>query len=685
MKYELLKISSNKYFRILFFVLILLNVMLFYTYCTDDSEGYSMKQIQTKYQDLQAVKQQQDKFENIMFQINDDNEQTVEGMLTGDIYSELALNRAVLDRVEQVDSYSEYRDNLVQDSYIKLKLGLLGSEDSFSARSLERGANAYSKLDNVTPKKSFFGGVELLANWHISDIFLICICLIISFVLITYEKNTGHSVLTITTKNGHCKYFIRKFSAGAFVITIAFLILNATNIITTFIFFGIPDFSAPIQSLYGYVGCPMHISVGQFYVELLFFKLLWCVALFAVSMLICSIFSSALFSTMMMLFVASISLIFGNSKFLWLKNISFSELMFIDSFFKGAVYLNFFEIPVSRLPIVILFLLLVIVGSVICGIVSFCKIPVGNKFKLKKLKNCRMLKTLSISKFEFYKAFVMCSGAFILVLFLCVQFFTYQNYKIINTEYEHYYRYYSSIFEGEPNTEKDNFIKNEKKRFEELNNQLLEYAEKKSESDIVVIPTNIQDELKAQEAFETACNQYEQLKKGQSYLYQSGYTKIFGPESRKEIVLNFAKLFSVISLLMCGLFSVEKETGVYILQKTAGKVKTVNRIKFGIIVFYVIASTLIAFLPWYIVVLKGYGGLIFSAQANSIMWLSHLSSIWSVLGVFLAMGLLYLGISSFAAAIVCFVSNKTENTVITLIVSLSILILATCISYVLIS
>lgn len=681
MKYELLKITSNKYFRFLFFILAVLNIMMFYAYCTDDSEGYSMKQVQTKYQNLEAVKEQQENFENIMLQISEDKEQAIDDLLTGDIYSESALNKFVLDRVEQVNSYSEYRERIIKDSHIKLKLGLLGSEDSFSSRSLEKGANAYSKLESVTPKNLFFGGVELLINWHISDIFLICVCLVISFVLITYEKQTGHRVLTIATKNGHYKYFLSKLGAGMLVITVVFFIFNITNAIVSFSLFGIPDFSAPIQSLYGYVGCPMQISIGWFYVQLLLFKYLWCVALFFISMFICSLFSKALLTIITMSFVVSISLIFGNSNLLWLKNISFSELVFVEKFFQGAVYLNFFGIPVSRLPIAILFLLFFIVISIIFGIASFCKIPVDNSLKLTKLKNCRILCTTRTSRFELYKSFVMCSDVFILVLFLCVQVFTYQNFKIINTEYEHYYRYYSSILEGEPNEEKYNFIKNEKKRFEELNNKLLEYTDKKSELDILVIPPDIKDELRAQDAFETACNQYEQLKEGQSYLYQSGYTRIFGPESRKEVVLNFAKLFLVISLLMCGLFSLEKETGVYILQKTAGKVKTVKRIKIIIIAIYVIVSTLIAFLPWYIAVLKGYGGLVLSAQANSIVWLSYLSPMWSVLEVFLAMGLLYFGISSLAAAIVCFVSNKTENTVITLIVSLTVLILPICIAF----
>lgn len=127
----------------------------------------------------------------------------------------------------------------------------------------------------------------------------------------------------------------------------------------------------------------------------------------------------------------------------------------------------------------------------------------------------------------------MWKGAVILLAFILIQTVIYKNLETVNTENEIYYRYYSTILAGKPSDEKDRYIKEEKERFITLNDQLAEAA---SSSDTVNGEVrDIQNQLKAQEAFERSCGQYEGLESGQSYLYQTPYTKFSGRKAAVTI------------------------------------------------------------------------------------------------------------------------------------------------------
>ena len=171
MIYELRKIAGNIPICIMFSAFVIINALMFFAYCTDDSNGYTMTQIQSKYRDIEGVKKQQEIMEN---SLRIEGRPDFEGvLLTGDIYSEIQLNNEVLDRTAQAEGYEEYRAELIAEARLKLKLGIVGEAGSFEACSLERGADEYEALAGVVPVVSFFGGAELFANRHSGDIFLL--------------------------------------------------------------------------------------------------------------------------------------------------------------------------------------------------------------------------------------------------------------------------------------------------------------------------------------------------------------------------------------------------------------------------------------------------------------------------------------------------------------------------------
>lgn len=669
MIYELRKIAGNIPICIMFSAFVIINALMFFAYCTDDSNGYTMTQIQSKYRDIEGVKKQQEIMEN---SLRIEGRPDFEGvLLTGDIYSEIQLNNEVLDRTAQAEGYEEYRAEQIAEARLKLKLGIVGEAGSFEACSLERGADEYEALAGVVPVVSFFGGAELFANRHSGDIFLLFFCLTAPFILFTYEKGSGLKMLSFTAKNGRAIHYLRKFGASFIIMSAGFVLLYSSNIIISIWLFGLPDMSAPVQSVYGFAGCPMRISVGQFYLLLLIFKYLWAVACLSLAVLICALSGSGVKSAAAAAVVAGVSVLFSNNSILWLRNISLSSLIYIENLFKGAVYLNFFGSPVRRLPAATVFLITVIFGSFLGGMTAYCKISGTVNVKTRSVPKIFVPKHTNLFCHELGKAFFVHKGVVILLAFLAVQAVTYKNYEIINTEYEVYYRHYSEILEGEPNKEKDKFIAEEKARFIGLSGQLSGYGDSPDGS-VNGIPAEIYDSLKPQEAFEDACEQYENLKEGQSYLYRTPYTKLYGPENTHENLLNFAKMFLVLALLLSSVFAYESETGVRILQITAGKIKAVSFIKVLIIMFYALVCAVIAFLPKYAAVSLGYGGIEISARANSVMWFEHMPDIWSVGGVLAATFIILEASAILASAVISLISLKTKNSVITLVISLAL-------------
>ncbi len=682
MRYELRKILGNSRLCLLFIAVIILNALLFYGYCTDGSQGYTMLQIQSKYEDVEGLKAEQEELEELVMQF--DIDPYSDSYMTGNIYDERHLNQAVLDRVQQAETYDEYRRGLVDDSYLKIMLGLLGEHGSFEELSLQRGAQEYEDLQGVTADASFFGGTELFASWHTSDILMLVFCIIGALMLFTYEKGAGLRMLTQPTKNGHCRLYVRKFGASVLLMTSGFVLIYGVNFLVSAAIFGVPNMSAAVQSVYGYAGCPAALSVGEFYLVLIFVKYLWALACLAAAVLICSFSGSAVASAIATAFFACLAFMLGATNNLWLKNLSLSELASAEKLLQGAVYLNFFGNPVRRFQTALLFLAFVVAAAFFAGMFIFCKMPTVGGVKLKLPEFHLTQRHTRLYAFECGKAFFMWKGLAIILAFIVVPTFSYKDFKVNNSEYEYYYRVYSQTLEGEPNAEKDAFIESERTKFEQLNERLGElyeqYGEAASYSSEV---DDIQNNLRPQQAFEDAATQYENLTEGQSYLYQTGYTYVFSPYVWQENILNFGKNFFVLILLLCAFFAFEKESGVGMLQSASGKTKSVLKMKISIIAFYTVVAAAVAFLPQYIAVFNGYGGLVLSAQANSVMWLSDLSAFWSVGTYIIAVAVFRLLVSGAAAGLISVISHKTGSTMMTLVISSAVLLIPTAVAFML--
>lgn len=204
-----------------------------------------------------------------------------------------------------------------------------------------------------------------------------------------------------------------------------------------------------------------------------------------------------------------------------------------------------------------------------------------------------------------------------------------------------------------------------------------------SDSDFELLTRNLTDELRAQAGFHLAAAQYEKLQPRQSYIYTTGWERLYGDEGINDDLINCAKLLFALSIVLSGIFSAEYESGVIAVQVTSGRTQIVSRAKWVSAICLLLIALAIAFLPQYWVVASGYYLNQLSAQANSLAIFSQLPSFITLLEVLIVTSILRLFLGVLAVWLISMFSQHVKNTLIAMLFSLSVLLLPVLVSMVL--
>lgn len=665
MGYEIEKILKNRIVMLAFCAIVLCNSVLFYRQCTDDRQGFTLIQVQEKYQSWETVEEDAASLE----------EAIESAVLRGDFafldqYSqEDRVYQAALERISQVQQYHENRTGRIEQARIMARL--VGQSDPFSARSLQRGIEAYTALEKIQPEVCFTGGFEQLTSWQMSDLFVLLFGAGTAMILLTMEEQAGYFSLLKPTRRGKTGLYCRKYGAVLISVTAGFLLLRGTELMTVVRIFGMEHLDAPVQSMLGYERAIQAISIGQYLLLFYLLKYLWAVACASIFFAICAWATSSGAVAGGTVVLLAISLLFGGSGQPWLQALSLSKIVRFEEAFQEPLYLNLFGIPLDRLAFAGGYLLALAAVSFALGRFAFCQTRQGNIVKRPQVSLVSNLGShTSLWLHEGYKFWVIGGGIVILLCFVLIQTGCYWNFKADNSIYESYYQHYSSILEGQPNEEKAAYLKTESQRFQEINMELERLQEPYSSAAALAEIEDLTRQLRPQEAFESAKEQYEALREGQSYLYRTPYEYLFGGQGKREDLQNLAKCVFALILAISGMNAVERETGVSVLQTTAEMEKAVLGRKLSHLAIFVLLAGMAAFLPMRICICSHYGMLDFGAQANSLPQLAALPDGW-IIAMLFAVQLAGLMVWSLLAGLACFwLSKKTGNTTITILVSL---------------
>lgn len=663
MIHELRKIRTNRYAIILLLVIVAANGLLFYNHCMDDSNGYTLQQIQQNYdrpkEDLVAA--HDGLWDRIVFSESHRDET----LITGDIYKEYALYGNIIQRMEAVHEYSQKIQTLMNE--IRLKKLLFASGDPFYTEVLSKTEELYHNLEGLSPTACFSGATEPISTWQFSDVFVLIFGLMAALLLISQEKSNGVIYLCRSTKHGHTGLYLQKAGAMSALLFIGFILIYGTNFIIAGALFGFGPLERAIQSVHGFDSCPFVLSVGDYLILFLLMRWLWCWATSMLFFFVSNCCKGIAHIMLSCVAVVTLSVWMSSSSVLWLRALSIVSYFQPTSLLNEYSFLNWFGNALPLLPFALCFLCGILLLSLLFGGIFFCR---QSPYQSKSISLFRLPRLRSTKLFvqEGWKLLFLHGALVAVILFGAVQAVRYQDFYVRNDAWEQFYRTYSQKLSGPRTEEKDLYLKTESERYAQLHDRLIQTHDPE-------LRDQIAQQLFPEDAFLFASSQYFSLTGKQMYVYTTGYERLFGGEGRADNLANSTWLIVVLITVLSGVFAVENESGMNTLISTAGKRKATAKYKYIHSFILTTIVSAIAYLPQYISVYRGYGLPERSAPANSLTMFSGLPEVVSLNLLLIFSVFAQLAFSLMVCFVVSSLSKRFKNTITTVIVASTTMLL----------
>lgn len=436
------------------------------------------------------------------------------------------------EQAELIAGYKKYLDEIDVSAEQMTSVSIFAHNDSFAYKNIIRTPAAYNAVRDIVPTYLRSEGILIAADNTACDIMMIFCALTTVILLIVKERESGITALLKPLHHGRAHLAAAKSLAILIsCITVGFLLYGSTLAVGA-IRFGLCDLSLPVQSLKGFLGCNLPISIGAamaliFTVKMaaaflaaLFFECL-CTAFYSITAYITS---AAVTAAEVILYVVindnSLTAVFGK-----INLAAFTESAEI---FKNYLNINIFGEPYNVILVTAIALTIGIIGFFVLQNVLFSQIMIRN-FKTRQFLSIRYIPKKPFS-YALYKQFATHKGALIILLILGMQIYLAANYRIEFDSDDMQYRAYCARFSQMTEQQSGEFAEAEKQRFEELHER---------------IPTadfnetmKIYNELIVENGFNHAYEQRLYIdaldSENKMMFYQTGWRRVFGADGYAE-------------------------------------------------------------------------------------------------------------------------------------------------------
>lgn len=172
--------------------------------------------------------------------------------------------------------YPHYLEMVQSQSQSQSVLGKLSrktAQNDFISRNLEKTAQDYRRLGQVTLENGENRGVLAVMNYDLTDILMLIAPLLLVLEL-SGDAATAVGALTRSTKRGRIPLTAWRMLAVVLLSALDILVLYGGNIAYTSNFYGNPGFGRAVQSLPQFQYCPYRLSIGGFFLCTALLKLL---------------------------------------------------------------------------------------------------------------------------------------------------------------------------------------------------------------------------------------------------------------------------------------------------------------------------------------------------------------------------------------------------------------------------
>lgn len=448
--------------------------------------------------------------------------------------------------------YQDFLDSIEEQKKSMTAVSIFAKPDTFNYRSIAKTPDAYQKLRDVVPVFDVSKGIEHALDNSFSDILCGVIMFLAVFVLMISDREIGISGLLFSLRRGRgCLMYI-KLAVLFLILFLTVFIIYSENLLIASFQYGLGDILRPIQSLRGFLGCNLKISIAEYLVIYILFKLF---ALFSIGVII-SFIAIAVKNSISFYGISAVILIVEGilykmihplSIYSIFRHINLIGFTRVNDIFCEYNNINFWEYPIPLIPTSLIAVLLFCVAGTISSAVLYAGKRNLVFYKIGwKLKIGRKNKIHSAIYYTFYKSLIQQKGIWVLLTFflaICVMnTCLVKKYDIQDV----YYKYYAEQLEGKIDDSTERFMQKEEKRFLELKEQLeelkLDSVGFSSEAD------ELEKQLAPEMGFVLMKERYEKIKhtKDAQLFYDTGYKRMFGKSNYNDEVKN-----ALLSIVFC--------------------------------------------------------------------------------------------------------------------------------------
>lgn len=522
--------------------------------------------------------------------------------------------RELHDECNDVLTYKDYLESIKSQAKSMSSVSIFANPDTFNYRSIQKTPPAYENVQDVEPVFDRSKGITLATDNSFTDILCGFILLFAVLSIMLYDREQSISGFLFSMRRGRGYLIITKLTALGITLFGAVLLLYAENLIISAYLYGLGELSRPIQSLNGFIGCNLKISVWQYLVMYMLFKFtaVFCIGA-ALSLIAVNTKNTVGFYGISAAAVIIEGMLYAvihplsiYSIFRYINIITFTR---VNEIFCNYKNINFFEHPVPLIPTSTISLLII---TIACGALSafiyarkrnleFHRVGFRLGFGKSSKAHPRIWYTL-------YKSLILQKGAIVIAAFIAVSGFMSQSFIKKYDQADVYYQYYTAKTEGEVNDDTIEFFEGEAARFEDLQNQLNELQQ--SEPNNYTAMNELNEQLAPAMGFYPAYERLQQIKDvdGAYMFYDTGYKRALGKNGwDDDMKYALAAVFLLIFLISPLIANDNKYKMSYIINSTSSGKRSYIRRNIIVSVFYGLLAALLWIVPYAVTISQYYG------------------------------------------------------------------------------
>lgn len=593
-------------------------------------------------------------------------------------------------RTEQLEYVNNYRSSI--EAVIKQAdslggISIFAKKDSFSESNLQKTKADFERILNVEPVAFDDIFLKEFFSYDAINGFVLLGIMFVAFALVE-EKKQGLRSIIYSGKNGRGRLVLHKISALFLWNVIIVLTFYGGNLIVSAIRFqgnlvGVTDY--PIQSMEMFSDFTWDLSIGEFLIWYLIYKVLMVFAISLVVWLIMFIVDNVIISggiigALGCLMYISYHFVSPNSPYNYLRYCDFWYLMSDMSFFTEYKNLSINSEAVNKDTVIFaaygVFVMIILAISLIIGIKRYpCRSRHGKTGKKAFIMS--LPEKLSAGGMEFYKILVKQKGIVVLIVLFATMINQTDLSEVQRSAAQELYYDFMEKYEGVPGDESEQYISDMSEMLSDIEKEYeqaaIDYEAGRITEEQLMICAMRYHTFESERIFMSQIKEqkdYLELQKTERdidgwYINMYGYNHLF---TTGDTMGNILLIFAVV-LLCSGVFSYEKKRGTLFIVRGSmdGRLKVfIMKMRAAVVMTLVMSavSTVIEIVS--ISYVYGLSG--FSAPVQSVYMLEFVPFRCSigmfVVGMYLLKALVLVGMAVFVCAV-----SMTVNQRKTLIVS----------------